>query len=105
MFPTPRHCFAGFIGRLKSGQENQPRKSVGRKMPEVGSAAFYRQQAEHLTFIAADMTNPATRLELLEIAAGFQKLAHYASANSVLAKKAAEEEEASQRVARNAALG
>jgi len=75
-------------------------------MRDIGSVAFYRQQVERLTFIAADMTSPATRLELLEIAAGFQKLADYASANRAFVKEAAEEEEeASQRVARNAALG
>jgi hypothetical protein len=50
-------------------------------MPEAGSAAFYRQQAERLSFIALDTTSAATRLELLEIAAGFRKLADYASAN------------------------
>jgi len=51
-------------------------------MPDTGSAPFYRQQAERLTFLAAETINPATRLELLEIAASFQKLADYASANS-----------------------
>ncbi len=56
-------------------------------MPETGSATFYRQQAERLTFIAAETTNPATRLELLEIAASFQKLAEYASANSNFAEQ------------------
>jgi hypothetical protein len=61
-------------------------------MPETGSAPFYRQQAERLTFIAAETTNPATRLELLEIAASFQKLAEYASANSNFTN----EEESSQ---------
>lgn len=38
-------------------------------MEEAGSATFHRQQAKRLTFIAADTANPATRLELLEIAA------------------------------------
>jgi hypothetical protein len=60
-------------------------------MPETGSATFYRQQAERLTFLAAETINAAARLELLEIAASFQKLADYASANTNFA----EEEEAS----------
>lgn len=49
-------------------------------MPQP-SARFYREQAERLTFLAAETANPGTRLELLEIAASFQKLAEYASAN------------------------
>lgn len=55
-------------------------------MPGAGTAIFYRQQAERLIFLAAEMNNPATRLELLEIAAGFRKLADYASVNVDLAE-------------------
>jgi hypothetical protein len=50
-------------------------------MPETGSASFYRQQAERLTSLAAETNHPPTRLELLAIAASFQKLADYAAAN------------------------
>jgi hypothetical protein len=71
-------------------------------MPEIGSATFYRQHAERLTFLAADTTNPATRLELLEIATGFQKLADHASANGNLA---AAEEARQSRATRKAAVG
>jgi hypothetical protein len=63
-------------------------------MANTASATFYRQQAERLTFIAVETTSPETRLELLEIAASFQKLADYASANTNLASE--EEEEAGQ---------
>lgn len=65
-------------------------------MPEIGSAIFYRQRAERLTALAADTINPETRLELLTIAAGFQKLADYASANSNFAPEEEQEEEARQ---------
>ena len=81
MFPTLRHCFAGFIGTLTaSNYLGTCKKSL--KMPGAGSAFFYRRQAERLTLIAAEITNPATRLELLEIAASFLKLADYAAANA-----------------------
>lgn len=50
-------------------------------MPGAGSASFYRRQAERLTLIAAEINHPATRLELLEIAVNFLKLADYAAAN------------------------
>lgn len=60
-------------------------------MANAGTATFYRQQAERLTFIAVETTNPETRLELLEIAASFQKLADYASANSNSVARADEE--------------
>jgi hypothetical protein len=49
-------------------------------MAQPGSPSFYREQAERLTFLAAQTASPETRLELLEIAASFQKLADYASA-------------------------
>jgi hypothetical protein len=47
----------------------------------LGSAGFYHAQAERLTYLAAETVSPKARLELLEIAASFQKLADYASAN------------------------
>ena len=56
-------------------------------MAQTGSPTFYRQQAERLTFLAAETSSPAMRLELLEIAASFQKLAEYASANSDFAEE------------------
>ena len=49
--------------------------------------SFYRHQAERLTAIAAAASDTATRLELLGIAANFQKLADYASANRNLAEE------------------
>jgi hypothetical protein len=55
-------------------------------MPQPGSASFYRAQAEHLTALATESVNAETRLELLEIAASFQKLADYAAANSAVAE-------------------
>lgn len=66
-------------------------------MPGAGSALFYRRQAERLTLIAGEINNPATRLELLEIAANFLKLADYASAHANFAEEEfAEEEETSE---------
>ncbi|HEX4195710.1 MAG TPA: hypothetical protein VHY80_21550 [Stellaceae bacterium] len=62
-------------------------------MPQP-SASFYREQAERLTFLAAETANPAMRIELLEIAASFHKLADHAAANS----HATEEEDVSQSV-------
>jgi hypothetical protein len=52
-------------------------------MPQPRSAGFYRAQAERLSYLAAETANCEMRLELLEIAASFQKLANYASANEV----------------------
>jgi hypothetical protein len=51
-------------------------------MEERGTETFYREQAERLTRIAAEASSPSTRLELLEIAASFQRLADYVSANN-----------------------
>ncbi|HEY3919884.1 MAG TPA: hypothetical protein VGL83_18985 [Stellaceae bacterium] len=45
------------------------------------ASELYIQQAERLTRLAIQVTDPAMRLELLEIAAGFQKLAQYAATN------------------------
>lgn len=50
-------------------------------MPQP-SVSFYREQAERLTFLAVETANPEARLELLEIAASFQKLADYAAGNN-----------------------
>lgn len=50
-------------------------------MLEEATPEFYRQQAERLTQLAAAAADPGVRLELLEIAAGFQKLARYAGVN------------------------
>jgi hypothetical protein len=51
-------------------------------MPDRGTPAFYREQAERLTRIAAETANPQIRLELLEIAASFQRLATFVVANA-----------------------
>ena len=63
-------------------------------MQETASVTLYRQQAERITFLAAETIDAATRLELLEIAASFQKLANYASANSNFATHEAASESA-----------
>jgi hypothetical protein len=53
-------------------------------MPQPGTANFYRHQAECLSFLAAETVNAETRLELLEIAASFRKLADHASTNTIM---------------------
>jgi hypothetical protein len=51
-------------------------------MAERGTPDFYREQAERLTYLAASAHEPATRLELLEIAATFRKLADHVAGKS-----------------------
>jgi hypothetical protein len=46
-------------------------------LPPRGTPAFYREEAARLTLIACDVTDPTTRLELMEIAASFRKLAEF----------------------------
>ena len=50
-----------------------------------GTAAFYREQLARLALLAIDTTNPETKLENLEIAASFKKLAAYADSRERLA--------------------
>jgi len=71
------------------GQQTSECERKSLEMPGAGSAFFYRRQAERLTLIAAEINNPAVRLELLEIAANFLKLADYASANGNFAEEEA----------------
>ena len=49
-------------------------------MAEKGTAEFYREQAIRIAAIAADTADSASRLQLLEIAAAFQRLADRAIA-------------------------
>jgi hypothetical protein len=57
-------------------------------LAEKGTPEFYRDQAVRLTSLAADVTDASTRLELLEIAAAFQRLAEHIGANSEMAADA-----------------
>jgi len=50
-------------------------------LAERGTPEFYREQAVRLTRLAADSRTPESRLELLEMAAAFQKLADHAAVN------------------------
>jgi hypothetical protein len=59
-------------------------------MAERGTPTFYREHAERLTKLAVETLNPALRLELLEIATAFQKLATHAIANADVAKALAD---------------
>ena len=95
MFPTQRHRFAGFVGRLTAPKKPRiVQENHWKEMPGTRSAIFYRQQAERLTSIAAEINNAATRLELLAIAANFRKLADYATANSYFAEEGERSESA-----------
>ena len=51
-----------------------------RVVAEKGSAEFYREQAIRITAIAVDTADNVSRLQLLEIAAAFQRLADRAVA-------------------------
>ena len=57
--------------------------SGGSELPTRGTPAFYREEAARLTLIACDMADPTTRLELMEIAASFRKLADFVAANDI----------------------
>jgi hypothetical protein len=48
---------------------------------ERGTAEFYREEAVRITSMAADAATPAVRLELLDIAACFQRMAEHAAAD------------------------
>lgn len=50
-------------------------------MPGRGTAEFYREQAARLTMIAADARTSEAKLELLEMAAVFRRLAERFTAN------------------------
>jgi hypothetical protein len=49
-------------------------------LAERGTPEFYREQGARLVKLATGLTSPAARLELLEIARVFQKLADRSSA-------------------------
>lgn len=51
------------------------------EVAERGTAEFYREQATRLTRIAADTRTPDSKLELLEMAAVFLRLAERLVAN------------------------
>ena len=55
---------------------------VEEDLAERGTPEFYREQAARLAAIAADISDHSARLELLEIAAVFQRLAQRADARS-----------------------
>lgn len=55
--------------------------SGGSELPTRGTPAFYREEAARLTLIACDVSDPVTRLELMEIAASFRKLADFVIAH------------------------
>jgi hypothetical protein len=48
-------------------------------MAKRGTSQFYRDEAERLMALAAGSINPELRLELLQIAASFKKLADRAA--------------------------
>lgn len=50
-------------------------------MPRKHSPAFYREEAARLTLIACDIADPTMRLELLELAGSFRRLADFVSAH------------------------
>jgi hypothetical protein len=50
-------------------------------LAERGTPEFYREQVARLIGLASELTSPAARLELLDIARVFQKLADRASGN------------------------
>jgi hypothetical protein len=51
---------------------------MGSKLPERGTAEFYRHEAVRISRLAESVVNPSLRLEMLDIAAGFLKLAEHA---------------------------
>jgi len=51
-------------------------------LAERGTAEFYREQVARIQQIAESLSDPAGRLELLDIASVFQKLADRASATT-----------------------
>jgi hypothetical protein len=55
-----------------------------------GTAAFYREQFARLALLAIDTRDPEAKLEILEIAASFKKLAEYADSHESLAAPAKE---------------
>jgi hypothetical protein len=53
-------------------------------LAEKGTPDFYRQEAERLAGLAAEVASPALRLEMLQIAASFLKLAEYAAFHAAI---------------------
>ena len=49
----------------------------GVELPEKGTTEFYRAEAERIARLAEDVVDPTLRLEMLDIAAGFLKLAEH----------------------------
>jgi hypothetical protein len=54
-------------------------------MAEKGTAAFYREQVVRLTLLAMETADSEAKLEILEIAASFKRLAEYAESHQSLA--------------------
>jgi hypothetical protein len=49
-------------------------------LAERGTLEFYREQVTRLMSLAETMSDPGSRLELLQVAAGFQKLGDHHAA-------------------------
>jgi hypothetical protein len=51
-------------------------------LSDRGTAEFYRQEAVRISLLAESVVDPSLRLEMLDIAAGFLKLAKHAIASN-----------------------
>lgn len=54
-------------------------------MAERGTPEFYREEAARLTLLAVDATEPGIRLQMLEMAATFTRLAQRVEGSNVIA--------------------
>ena len=80
--PTLRHSCAQFVPQAECLLHGLGFWGLGlNDLAERGTPEFYREQAARLTAQAALALTPKSRLELLEVAAVFQKLADYAAAS------------------------
>jgi hypothetical protein len=80
LFSTLSHspaAFPTYIECLLTGRGGWS----GDVLADKGTPEFYREQAIRLTGLAAAASTPEIRIELLEIAAVFQKLAEHLAAN------------------------
>jgi hypothetical protein len=57
-------------------------------MPEKATPEFYRQEAQRLTALATVTSDAALRLEIMEIAACFRRLANHADTSNEDAERA-----------------
>jgi hypothetical protein len=56
-------------------------------LAEKGTPEFYRQEAERIARLAMDARDPNLRLEMLEIAESFLKLAEHATATHLTVER------------------